>query len=329
MSLSVARKRKLLEPPEVKPVLTTLLLFLSICFVGDPSKGYAFTQWCAEHSVTAQKFFSLLEKNDMVALLNMCFQASIAQMGPFSFLFDAMFWWIFGTVVEKKLVSWRYPVFLCLGLVGCWALLVYEAAPNFAASQRFLSPIMFMMYLLGAYLVFKPKKPFKPAEWKPPPWKVFKTDENAGEKKLKVPFVSPWIYVGLFLAWAAFLQYLTSASVKDIIDVTHLPISGKVRTLIAGTISPGSFQVLRPIPAVYSILLGVLSAYILQSIVFKAKFRRDAGDLQLQAVLQYKELRALDMNHKQAVEGTARLIGVPLDIAKDWISKGLQAPPKD
>jgi len=87
--------------------------------------------------------------------------------------------------------------------------------------------------------------------------------------------------------------------------------------------------VVRPIPAVEAMLFGIFSSYILQNIVFKQRMRREAGDLQVQAVLQYKELRALDMNHKQAVEGTAKLLGVPLDIVKDWIAKGLQTPPSD
>lgn len=327
MSLSAARKKQLLKPPEIKPVLTLLSIFICMFVVGDPGKGWAYHQWCSEHSITAQKFFSLMEKNDFVAIVLMCFQATAAQLGPFAFALNSMFWWIFGTVVEKKLVSWRYPVFLLIGLVGSWALLVYEVGP-FAPSQRFISPIIFLMYVLGAYLVFKPKKPFKPQEWKPPSWKVFQ-NEDAAERRLRVPYVSPWIYVGLFLAYALLLQSLASMSAKDVIDATHIQLAGQIRSLIMGTVTAGSILILRPIPAVYAALLGVLSAYILQSIVFKAKFRRDAGDLQMQAVLQYKELRALDMNHKQAVEGTAKLIGVPLDIARDWISKGLQSPGKD
>lgn len=305
-----------------------MLILVCMAFVGDPTKGWAYNQWCAEHSVTAQKFFSALEKNDILAILNMTFQATAAQLGPFGFVFDTMFWWIFASVVEKKLLSWRFPAFLLIGMVGSWTILVYEVG-FLAPSQRFISPIMFLCYVMGAFLIFKPRKPFKPAEWKPLPWKVFKGDEHTQEKKLKVPWVSPWVYIGLFVAYAAAIHFLATMSSKELIDITHVGLVGNIRQWIMGSISPGTIQVVRPIPGVEAMLLGVFSAYILQNIVFKSKLRREAGDMQVQAILQYKELRALDMNHKQAVEGTSKLIGVPLDIVKDWIAKGLQTPPSD
>ncbi|MBX9686329.1 MAG: hypothetical protein K2X27_06475 [Candidatus Obscuribacterales bacterium] len=307
-------------------MLTIVLILTCIFVAGDPSKGWGYNQWCAEHAVTASKFFSALEKNNFNAILSMTFLASSAQLGPIAFVFNSLFWWLFGNIVEKKLVAWRYPLFLLIGMVGSWALLVYDI--GVPPSQRYIGPTMMTMYLLGAFLIFKPKKPFKPAEWKPPAWKIFKGDDPS-ERKMKVPWVSPWIYVGFFAAYTAALHFLTSMSAKDLVDLTHLGFVGTVRNMVSGTITAGTIQVMRPIPAVEAMLLGLLSGYILVNIVFKTKLRRDAGDLQIQAVLQYKELRALDMNHKQAVEGTSKLIGVPLDIVKDWISKGLQTPPKD
>jgi hypothetical protein len=327
MSKADARKRELLKPPVVKPVLTVLVMIACMFFVGDPGKNYY--QWCTEHSLTAQKFFMSMEKNDIVSILNMSFQATIAQLGPFAFVLNAGFWWIFASVVEKKLLSWRYPVFLLAGVLGSWIILAYGVG-FVEQSQRFIGPYLFMFYVLGAYLVFKPKKPFKPQEWKPVTFRLFTGDEEHGIKKsLKLPFVSPWIYISFFIAYVTMLHFLFSMSKSQLVSTVHVGLVADVQKAFVGTISAGTLQLLRPVPAAEACLLGLFSAYILMNIVFKSKLRRHAGDMQLQAVLQYKELRALDMNHKQAVEGTAKLIGVPLDIAKDWIAKGVQTPPSD
>lgn len=326
----------------------------------------SFNQWCNEHSVSPEKWFRTLKggsapapaapppqspgkkKGDepaaapppanpmapllsipVFALLGMAYSASSAQLGPLNFVINAAFMWIFGVVLEKKLIAWRYPLFLLIGLVGCWWLLAYEAE-FIAPTQRFIGPIMFFFYMLGGYLVTKPKKPFKPAEWKPPSWKVFKGNEDAGNaKKLKVPWVSPWIYISLFAAYVAAMYFLTSTGGKELADMTHIPFMNNFRQLTLSSLPPMALQVMRPIPALETVILGVVSCYVVMNIVFKPKLLREAGDLQVQAVLQYKELRALDMNHKQAIEGTSKLIGVPLDIVKDWISKGLQTPPSN
>ncbi|MBX9725110.1 MAG: hypothetical protein K2X81_27145, partial [Candidatus Obscuribacterales bacterium] len=260
------------------------------------------------------------EKNDYTNLLKMTFFTSMAQLGALSFALNMGFMWIFGSVVEKKLISWRYPLFLLIGMVGCWALLAYEAI---SPSQKYIGPTMMFMYILGGYLVFKPKKPFKPQEWKPLPWKVFKDDT-----KVKVPWVSPWVYISIFGAYTAMVYFMASMGRQELVELTHLGFVGNIRQMFMGTLPGGAYAIMRPVPAVETMLLGVFVSYILVNIVFKSKMRRQAGDLQVQAVLQYKELRALDMNHKQAVEGTAKLLSVPLDVVKDWIAVGLQ-PQKD
>ena len=322
------QKRELLKPPVVKPVITFLVIGVCLFLVGDPTRGNYY-QWCLEHSITAQKFFAALQKNDMASIFTMTFLTTAAQLGPIAFVINTGFWWVFGSVVERNLLSWRYPVFLLIGMLGCWTILAYGVSYA-ETSQRFIGPYMFMCYFLGAYLIFKPKKPFKPAEWKPLPWKLFTGDAEHGIKKsLKLPFVSPWIYISLFVIYVALLHFFFSMSSRELVDQTHLGFVSSIQRIFVGMLPAGSMQLIRPIPAAESLLLGVFSAYIVMNIVLKPKLRRDAGDLQLQAILQYKELRALDMNHAQAVEGTAKLIGVPADIARDWIAKGLQTPPRD
>lgn len=387
-NMQAGRKRELLKPPEIKPVCTLMLMFFCMCYVGDPAnvdynkwaKAQAdnaaaglptgtppptHTNWCIEHSITAEKFFRAFSGQvtqtappppppppksggkgkdqqasseppkpnplfsfPIVALTMTTLNATAAQLSPLIFVVNGAFWWIFGTVVEKKLLSWRYPLFLLIGLISSWWLVAHELQ-YIAPTQRFIGPVPMFMYLIGAYLVFKPKKPFKPQDWKPIPWKVFNADDSSQEKRFKMPFVSPWVYISLFAVYTGLVYGLTAYSGKDIAELTHVPFAAAIRQALVGSLAPGMFQILRPLPGLEACLAGMVSAYVLLNVVFKPRLRREAGDLQVQAILQYKELRALDMNHKQAVEGTSKLLGVPLDIVKDWISKGLQTPPPD
>lgn len=329
MTTSAQRKRELLKPPEIKPVLTLLIMAMTMFFVGDPSKGFAYDKWVHEHAMTTQKFFTALEKSDISGLFMSTFQATLSQLGPWSFVLNLAFIWLLGSLVERKLISWRFPVFVLIGMIGSWAVLCYFGEA-YSPTQRFIGPSLFLFYLLGGFFIFKPKKPFKPAEWKKAPWKVYDEDKEDTEKKrmLRIPWVSPWIYICIFLAYQGLLFLITSMSKQELINFTHIGFIGNIRQAFLGSILGDSVQVFRPLAAVWSTLLGVVTSYILVNIVFKSKLMREAGDMQMQAVLQYKELRALDMNHKQAVEGTAKLIGVPLDVVKDWIAKGLQPTEK-
>ncbi len=384
MSNSDARKRELLKPPEIKPVLTFFVLMACIFSVGDPAnieynnyckaaadnaaRGIpngtppaSFNMWVNDHSISPQKFFQVFrggapapaappppapKKNGggtpaaapapnplagipIFAVIGMCYAATTAQLGPMMYVLNAAFWWVFGCVLEKKLVAWRYPLFLFIGMIANWFLLANEAE-FIDPAQRFIGPTLFFCYIIGGYLVVKPKKPFKPQEWAPSRFKIFVGNDNSvTTKKLKIPWVSPWVYVGLFSALTGLMYFLSITGGKELADLTHLNQMNNFRQIFFGTLPASTVLLLRPIPAMECLLAGVISAYVIQNIVFTPKVRREAGDLQVQAILQYKELRALDMNHKQAVEGTAKLIGVPLDIVKDWIAKGLQSPPVD
>lgn len=385
MSNSDARKRELLKPPEIKPVLTFFVLMACIFSVGDPAnveynkyckvagenaaRGIpngapppSFNMWVNDHSISPQKFFQTLRgatpapaappppapngKNGggapaaapaanplagipVFAIMGMCYAATTAQLGPLMYVINAAFWWVFGVVLEKKLIAWRYPLFLFIGMIANWFLLANEAE-FMAPVQRFLGPTLFFCFMIGGYLVVKPKKPFKPQEWAPSRFKIFKGNDNSvNTKKIKIPWVSPWVYVSLFSVVTGLMYFLSITGGKELTDMTHIQQLNNFRQIFFGTLPANTIQLLRPIPALECLLAGTISCYIIQNIVFTSKVRREAGDMQVQAILQYKELRALDMNHKQAVEGTSKLIGVPLDIVKDWIAKGLQTPPSD
>lgn len=325
MSTREARRRELLKPPEIKPVFTILIMFASILaamFLPMPAKPeFAFVQ---NASVTPAAATLAIAKHNPAILVKMIL-AALGNMSIWVMLVNFLFIWIFGSQIEKRLVTWRYPLFLLLGMIIPYIFLAFD---DFAGAQRmYTGPTLLTTFMIGAYLVFKPKKPFKPAEWKPLPWKIFKGDEASG-LQLKVKWVDPNVYIGMFVLWTALLQVMFMIPRNELIELTHLDFMGAVHQFFVGTIQPGRVAFISPVSGIGSLAAGALFGYILVNIVANWKVKRAASDLQVQAVLQYKELRALDMNHLQAVEGTARLIGVPLDVAKEWIAKGMQ-PTKD
>lgn len=313
------RKKELLKPPEIKPVWTYLIIGLSIFTTGETKY-----QWLQQHTLIPQKFFAAFQKNDLMAMLTMSYNSSFAELGAWSFICNVFFFWLFGSTVEKRLTEWRYPLFVVIGMLFGSAILCYDSV--LTPSQPFIGPTMLLTFLMGGYLAHRPRKPFKPAEWKPLPWKIFKEDKE--QSKLVLPWVPPGVYVCLFIAYTLGLHLLITLTPQKIVEATHIGFLGTLHRTIMGDLAPDSFAIGRLIPALETLAAGYFAGLILPSIVFKHKPKRDAGDLQIQTFLQYKELRALDMNHRQAVEGSAKLIGVPEEIAKDWIKQGLM-PIKD
>lgn len=325
MQEDARRGRELLKPPEVKPILTVLLMIM--CMFNTSAKGDF--NWFLQHALSADKVANGLQAGAYPAIFTLSAISATGQMSLWVMLPNILFIWLFGHVVEKKLITWRFPLFALLALLVPSLLLVFTSPVGSAAyTQKLVGPTMMTAFLLGGYLVFKPKKPFKPQEWKTPKWKVFKGNDP-DRRKYSVPYVNPTVYIGAFIAWSALQMFLLSTARQDVVSMTNQLWVGNVyAALTGGSTNNSAFQVMQPIAAIGSVLAGALSAYTLINLSGNVKYKRSASDLQVQAVLQYKELRALDMTHNQAVEGTSKLIGVPIDICKDWITKGMQ-PIKD
>lgn len=265
----------------------------------------------------------------IAAYIDLVWTSAIGQITIYIMFLNLLFIWLFGNVVEKKLIEWRYIAFLASAVLVPPLCVYFTSSPGTAEYQaRIVGPTLMTMFLMGGYMCFMPKKPWKPAEWKPPRWKVFKGNDERQRTLTKVPWVNPWTYVGLFAGWTGIQQAVFFFSRSDVVNWTHQVWVGNIYSTLAGTVSSGMVNILTPIPAVLSVIAGAIFAQIYYYVGTTTRYKRDSSDLQVQAVLQYKELRALDMNHNQALEGTSKLIGVPLDICKDWITKGLQ-PLKD
>jgi hypothetical protein len=275
----------------------------------------------------APRLSRIFPYNPIATAIEVAWTSATGQITIWIMLINTLYIWLFSSQVERKFYQkLRYFIFLAGAVIAPPFILYLTSPPGTNAYlQKIVGPTLMTCFILGGYFLYLPKKPWKPAEWKPPRWKVFKGNDEQQRTMVKVPWVNPWTYVVGFVAWTAVQQAMFTFSRQDLVNATHQIWLGDLySTLTGGTVSGGTIAIIAPIPAVLSVLAGAIFAYLCQSLMTTVKYKRQSSDLQVQAVLQYKELRSLDMNHAQAIEGTSKLIGVPLDICRDWINKGLQ-----
>ncbi len=301
--------------PLPKPVLTLLMVCLMPLGLSD---GHI--NWAALHAFTARHFHELLAANDYQGLFSYLAGATFGELTPWIFVLNIFFVWTFGSLVEQKLRTWRYPLFLLIGFIGSWYLVAMQA--GFNAGKMYIGPSMFLFYLLGGYLAFLPKKPFKPSDWVKPAWKIFR--EDSPPPIFEQYWVSPWMFIILFAIYSLALQYSLSVTKDQLVNLTKIALAGQVHLFFIGRMDTAN-AAFAPLPALETIMLGAAVAYALVHMVSSATVKRPGGELQLQVLQHYRELRALDMTHEQACEGAAKFTAVPVEIARDWITKGVAA----
>lgn len=294
-----------------------------------PTTGlvYFLTQVC---TFNCPKLSLVFPDNGIANFVEAAWTSATGQITIWIMLVNILYIWLFGSILEKRLIQWRYFAFLASAVIVPAIIVLFTSPPGSAEfSQKIVGPTLMTCFLLGGYMAFMPKKPWSPQEWKPPRWKVFKGNDEKDRTMLKVPWVNPWTYVIGFILWTALQQAFFMFGRADVVNFTHQVMAGDLySTLTGGSVSGGTINVITLIPGIISVIAGAIFSQLYLWAGTSVRYKRQASDLQVQAVLQYKELRALDMNHTQALEGTSKLIGVPLDICKDWINKGMQ-PIKD
>lgn len=308
------QKKEDLAPPPPKPILSLLMVILSPLGLSDGKGG-----WLATHAFTARHFQQLVDNHDP-NIVGYLLGTTFGQLSPWLFVVNAFFLWTFGSLIEQKLISWRYPAFLTLGMIGCYGLLALDSVDN--PDRLFIGPTMFLFYMLGGYLAFLPKKPFKPADWVKPGWRIFR--EDAPPQIFERYWVSPWVFIIAFAVYSLLLQFGLSKSDTQINQITKQPVAAQVHRLVMGPIFRPAYA-FAVIPAVETVLLGAFSAFLFSSMITRPTVKRPGGKLQLKVIQHYRELRTLDMTHEQAVEGAAKFTAVPIEIARDWIAKGVAA----
>lgn len=316
MTTSSSRKKVDISTPDPKPVVTVLFIMAMLAF-GMTNGRF---DWVEKVCFTPEKYASFLNAGDYGGLITLMWNATSAQLSQWLWIPNGLCFWVFGYVVEKKLKGWRYPLFLLICMVASWTA-VYATAGLLNYDRKYIGPSMITFALLGGYFAFFPKKAFKPQLWVRPSTEIFR-NEKPPEIHERY-WINPWIYVVAFSIYEIVLQIALQVGPDGIVKLTHLPIMKQAYLMFLGKIqlSPAP-QAFSPIAAGISIAVGALVAQALPRLAMSIKPKRPGGKLQLEVLQHYRELRTLDMTHEQACEGAAKFAAVPIDIAKDWISKG-------
>jgi membrane associated rhomboid family serine protease len=312
MSSGLKKDKVDIAPPDPKPIFTVLLICLMPLFVSTGK-----IDWIDKTAFVPQKFAELLATQQFVSLMQYIWTATLAQLSPWVWILNGLFFWIFGYALEKQLKGWRYPVFLIVSMVSAWVA-VYATAGIYI-SRPYIGPSMLFFAMLGGYFAYFPRKPFKPQQWLRPTTEIFRTDTPTPVHERY--WVSPWLYVIAFAVYQVVLQAFLMMGKDTLIAKTHIEFIGTLQQLFVGRmqVQPAAFS---PIAAVLAVAVGALMAQVLPKFGLSLKPKRPGGKLQLEVIQHYRELRTLDMTHDQACEGAAKFAAVPIDIAKDWISKG-------
>ncbi|MFN8656345.1 MAG: hypothetical protein U0105_08410 [Candidatus Obscuribacterales bacterium] len=278
------------------------------------------------HAFTASKAYSLLTKQDWGGLVNLCYQATFDHMTGFLFMINLSFMYIFGSWLEKKLWGWRYFAFLTLAVFVPWAILFYDvkSAPSLV-EKMFVSPMLMLLFMAGGYAAVKPEKPFVPADWVRPSWKIFRQERKV--PLMEMYWVSPWVFIIVLIVYASLVNVGMSVNRRMILDLPgSSPMMAQAHRWLIGRIDqPDQIAAFSWLAAIGTLAAGAVSAPTLLMIRMTTQAKRSGGVLQQRALQHYKELRSLDMTHDQALEGTSKFLAVPLDICRDWIAKGQAA----
>jgi len=246
--------------------------------------------------------------------------ATFAQLSQWIWLINGLCFWIFGYVLEKKMKGWRFPVFIFLSMICAWTAVYVTAGFNY--TKMYIGPSMLLFAMLGGYFAFFPKKPFTPQQWVRPSTEIFSRKHDQKEETALRYWVNPWNYVVFFAVYQILLQVGLNFPAGEVVNRTHIPFLGQLHGWLLGRMQGGQVSAFSPVAAMIALGCGAFLSQVLPKFAMSLKPKRPGGKLQLEVIQHYRELRTLDMTHDQACEGAAKFAAVPIDIAKDWISKG-------
>jgi len=285
------RKREVATPvtPWVSATMLIIMLFLLY-----QSQGHGLL-WLKFNSFCPGKFDLYLTQHQYWPMINNMFFAAFCPANIWAMLGNAYFLWVFGSTVELRLGTSKYLSLIAVCLFGGWLIQAYAA--GFTSQGLFVGPSLLTAGVIGAYMIFFPEKKINPGGSIGRSTKFFK---NEPDPDPSAAFgVSPWWLLIAFVAYQSFIHFM----------LWNLPVRFDNMTIVAGV---GTF------------LTGLASCGIL---VAAAAHGVSGNPLKILAIQRYRQLRALDLSHDDAVDGTARLMSCPVEQVREWIAKGSGALP--
>ncbi|HEY9712676.1 MAG TPA: hypothetical protein V6C72_04360, partial [Chroococcales cyanobacterium] len=204
--------------------------------------------------------------------------------------------------VEQKLGQPRFMVIMLLGLTVPWAVLGYLTKDQ--SGITYLGPVFWLCAVIGAYLVVPPipKSKLGQGSYKDRT-QIFRRDPRPDP--IEKYTGNPWMFLVTFLAiqigFHLWLQY-----------------GGQIWVFADWFPAMPSLDNLSILPALVSLGLGWS---VTELMARSATAHTKDSPLTAKALKTYYELLDLDVNHEEAVRGTARALGLPVDKVREWIAK--------
>lgn len=278
----------------VKPWVTGLMMIALVVLFYQQQQSHSLL-WLKYYSFIPSKFELLKSQGQFMPLLNMMFLSTFVSANVVHFLGSAYFLWVFGSLVELRLGYKNFLTLVTLCLLGGWVLQAYDA--GLTSYGLFVGPGLLTAGIIGAYMVFFPEKKINPGGTIGRSTRFFK---NEPDPDPSAAFgISPWWIVSAFVVFEIAMHFVLNS----------LPVRFDNMNLAAAA---GAFSI------------GLACCGIL---VASASHGVSGNPLKILAVQRYRQLRALDISHEEALEGTARLMCCPVEQVKQWISKGSGALP--
>ncbi len=299
----MTQQSKLIEIQDkpTAPVFTFMMIFglLAAYALGTLSSGRQ--DWWLSHNCYQQlHVMEMLRKMDLLGMLSVGFLGTFASFHIVQMSFNMYFLWVFSKHTEQKLGPGRFLLLLAAALPLPWVITYFDMLRQPQLMELYLiGPAMMLCTIIGCYMVFPPvpKSVLGSGNIKSRN-EIFRRGERADP--LDKYIANPYTFVGVFAAVQVLLHLWVTIGFTDYFK----PLPG--------------YDVWMLIPSLLSAAVG----YSLGQVFLKsatAHFKE--GPLTLAALKRYYELLELDVNHDEALRGTARTLGLPYEKVREWVAK--------
>ncbi len=283
------------------PILTCVLILLTIGVFYLAYTGKV-EPWLSANTFQPIKAIGLFQDKDFLKLATMLGYANFAVLNVWQLLVSIYFVALLGIVVERAIGSPRFFLLIVLGCTIPWAVLSFDVTStslailpwdhSYKGSLNFFSPTLLLFSILGAYMVVAPGRKVNLADYRPRErGQIF---NNAPQRPLAERF--------------GFKPRTVMVSFVILATGYHVSLSFYYRGLY------GSTTMLSCLTAM-GIGYGLASVLLLSAVEVV-----NDSPLKQKALKHYYELVALDINSADAIKGTSRALGLPVEQIAGWVA---------
>jgi membrane associated rhomboid family serine protease len=278
----------------------TFLMILALLGVFYMAATGRVEPWLSRNCFQEAAVLRIMHQADYGKLVGLIMTSTFASFHILPMALNMYFLWVFAKHTEQKLGPGRFLLLLAIAIFAPWVMGYFDLQrqPNLF-EVYFLSPAMMLCTIIGCYMVFPPIPKSKVGAGNIRPRnEIFRRGQRADP--LDKYIANPYTFVGVFAGFQIAMHLWITIGCTDLFK----PLPG--------------YDMIMPIPALISIALGYgLGQVFLQSATQSFK----EGPLTLAALKRYHELIELDVNHDEAIRGTARTLGLPYEKVRDWVQK--------